>query len=161
LNIAIDNNEIMARNNGVATTLALNAAGGNVTLIQSGSGGVSIGTTVIPAGVRLAVDGKVLCEEMEVQLSGDWPDFVFEDEYELMPLEELEQSVAANKHLPGIPSAAEVAKEGVNVGEMQTKLLHKVEELTLYMIEMNKEVEAVRAENERLLARIAQLEGGR
>lgn len=125
------------------------------------AGGVAIGGVRVPAGVRLAVGGKVLCEEMEVQLQGSWPDFVFEDSYPLMPLDELEKSLTVNRHLPGVPSAKTVAREGINVGEMQGKLLQKVEELTLYVIQMNKDVESVRAENESLRARIAQLEGAR
>ena len=65
-----------------------------------------------------------------------------------MPISELEQSVKKNKHLPGIPSAEEVAANGVNVGEMQAKLLQKIEELTLYMIEQNKKIEKLEKENE-------------
>lgn len=160
-NISIDNNEIMARNNGAAATLALNASGGNVTLIQSGAGGVAIGTTTIPTGVLLAVDGKVLCEELEVQLSGDWPDYVFADDYALLPLSELEQSVEQNGHLPGIPSAAQVAERGINVGQMQTLTLQKVEELTLYMIDMHKQLGALERENQTLRERLSALEGGR
>ncbi len=125
------------------------------------SGGVAIGGARVPTGVQLAVGGKVLCEEMEVQLQGSWPDFVFEDSYPLMPLEELEKSLTENRHLPGVPSAETVAREGINVGDMQGKLLQKVEELTLYVIQVNKDVESVRAENEALRARIAQLEGAR
>lgn len=159
-NIALDGNEIMARNNGATSPLYLNNDGGNVHMAVV-AGGVSIGTTTIPTGVLLAVDGKVLCEEMEVQLSGDWPDYVFADDYALLPLSELEQSVEQNGHLPGIPSAADVAKNGVNVGKMQAQLLEKVEELTLYMIQMNKQMDRVEQENSELKARLAALEGGR
>jgi hypothetical protein len=160
-NISMDNNEIMARNNGAAATLALNASGGDVTLIQSGAGGVAIGTTTIPTGVLLAVDGKVLCEEMEVQLSGDWPDYVFDEKYPLMPLSELERSIEEHGHLPGIPSAAQVAERGINVGQMQARLLEKVEELTLYVIEINKQLDGVKRENDLLKGRLFALEGGR
>ncbi len=159
-NISIDANEIMARNNGATSPLYLNNDGGNIHMAVV-SGGVSIGTTTIPTGVLLAVDGKVLCEEMEVQLSGDWPDYVFDDSYALMPLSQLEQAVEEHGHLPGIPSAADVAKDGVNVGKMQAQLLEKVEELTLYMIQMNKQMERVENENSELKARLAALEGGR
>jgi len=125
------------------------------------AGGVSIGAVRIPPGVQLAVGGKVLCEEMEVQLQGNWPDFVFDDNYPLMPLAELEKSVTEKGHLPGIPSAETVARDGINVGDMQAKLLQKVEELTLYVIQVNEDVEAVRAENELLRARIVELEAAR
>ncbi|MBI1825366.1 MAG: hypothetical protein HY287_13580 [Planctomycetes bacterium] len=160
-NIALDNNEIMARNNGAASPLYFNNEGGNVHMIATGTGGVSIGTTTIPSGVKLAVNGKVLCEELEVQLSQDWPDFVFDADYALTPLDQLEQSIQENKHLPGIPSAEEIAKNGVNVAQVQTQTLQKVEELTLYMIEMNKQLEGMKKENADLKARLAALEGGR
>jgi hypothetical protein len=159
-NVAIDGNEIMARNNGAVSSLSLNNDGGDIHMVVD-AGTVTIGTNYVPPGVLLAVDGKILCEEMEVQLSGDWPDYVFADDYALMPLAELERAVDEHGHLPGIPSAADVAKEGINVGEMQTKLLKKIEELTLYMIDVNKQVESVRAENRQLRERISQLEGGR
>lgn len=160
-NIAMDNNEIMARNNGATSPLYLNNEGGNIHLIATGTGGVSIATATIPAGVKLAVNGKVLCEELEVQLSGDWPDYVFEENYPLMPLDQLEQSIQKNKHLPGVRSAQEIARTGVNVGQVQAQTLQKVEELTLYMIEMNKQLESVKRENEQLRARLAAVEGGR
>ena len=86
---------------------------------------------------------------MKVQLTG-WPDFVFLDNYQLMPLSKLEKHIKKEKNLPGIPKTREVIKEGVLVGEMQVKLLEKVEELTLYVIELNKEVGDLRKENEEL-----------
>ena len=66
-------------------------------------------------------------------------DYVFEEEYELMNLEEVKAFIEKNNHLPGIPSAAEMQKQGMSIGEMNTKLLEKIEELTLYMIELKKE----------------------
>lgn len=156
-NVSIDNNEIMARSNGAVATLALNAEGGNVTLVQGGTGGVTVGTTVLPTGVKMAVDGKVLCEELEVQLSQDWPDYVFAENYDLMPLKELEEFVRAKKHLPNIPAASAVGTS-VKVGETQTALLRKVEELTLYMVGLNKEMDTVRQENAQLKNRLARLE---
>lgn len=159
INLSMDDNEIMARNNSATAPLFLNNEGGNVHLCVEG-GGVSIGTTAVPAGVLLAVDGKVLCEELEVQLSGDWPDYVFAEGYELMPLDRLEEAVRASKHLPGVPSAATIAAEGLRVGEMQSTLLRKVEELTLYLIDMNKELASVKQENETLRNRLSALEGG-
>lgn len=144
-NIAIDNNEIMARNNGTAATLFLNVEGGAVV----------IGTTLEPAGAVLAVDGKVLCEELEVQLSGDWPDYVFAEDYSLMPLEQVESFIKQNRHLPDVPSAAEVKREGLVVGEMQAALMRKVEELTLHMIEQDKRLRTLETENARLRERVA------
>jgi hypothetical protein len=161
VNVSIDNNEIMARNNGAAATLALNADGGNITLIQTGAGGVSIGTTALPPGALLAVDGKVLCEEVEVQLSGDWPDFVFAEDYPLLSLDDLQRSIDENGHLPGVPSAAQVAERGINVGQMHAQTLQKVEELTLYVLQLNAELNNLRHANQQLQERISSLENPR
>lgn len=124
-------------------------------------GTMSLGGTSVPAGYRLAVVGKVICEEVEVQLSADWPDYVFEDSYTLMSLNELENSIKEEGHLPGIPSAEEVEAGGVGLGEMQVKLLLKIEELTLHMIEMKKELNTVHAEKELLESRVSELEASR
>jgi len=88
----------------------------------------------------LAVNGTITAKEVKVNTSG-WPDFVFQDSYKLIPLSKLEQSIRENKHLAGIPTAKEVAENGVSLGEMQAKLLQKIEELTLYTIELKKENE--------------------
>ncbi len=127
------------------------------------AGSLGIGTTSgtpVPTGVKLAVNGKVLCEEVEVQLSQDWPDFVFEDGYDLMPLNEVAASVRKNKHLPGMPSAQEVEQDGIALGEMQGKLLQKVEELTLHLIALNKELKTLQSDNKTLVGRVQLLESG-
>jgi hypothetical protein len=121
-------------------------------------GKVGIGTSTVPAGVRLAVDGKLLCEEVEVQLSQDWPDYVFEDDYAIMPLDELERTIRRQKHLPGIPSATKVKAEGIAVGAMQASLLEKVEELTLYVIQLNDRIDETQSENRALRQQLAALE---
>ena len=93
----------------------------------------------------LAVQGKITAAEIKVKPDPLLPDYVFEDDYDLMPLNEVEDYIKANKHLPGIKSAAEVDEaEGVYLGEMSYQLLEKVEELTLYLLEMKKENEALR-----------------
>jgi len=74
----------------------------------------------------------------------DWSDFVFNEDYHLKPLNEIEEFIKINKHLPEIPSAKEVEANGVALGEMQAKLLQKVEELTLYMIELKKENDTIK-----------------
>jgi hypothetical protein len=88
----------------------------------------------------LAVNGKVSAKEVEVTLSG-WSDFVFASDYTLRPLSEVESFINTNKHLPDVPSEAEVLENGVNVGEMSATLLQKIEELTLYIIDLNKRIE--------------------
>jgi hypothetical protein len=112
----------------------------------------------VPVGVVLAVDGKVLAEELEVQLSEDWPDFVFADDYSLPPLAEIEAFVREHGHLPDVPSAQDVAQHGINVGAMQATLLQKVEELTLHVIEVDKKLANTQHENQELRARLASIE---
>lgn len=99
---------------------------------------------------RLSVAGKVMCEELKVQLQNNWPDYVFAADYKLKPLEEVEQHIQAEKHLPGIPAAAEVEKDGLEVGDMQRKMMEKIEELTLYVIDLNKENKALKQRVEQL-----------
>jgi hypothetical protein len=97
----------------------------------------------IATGYSLSVDGKIIAEEVKVQLSTAWPDYVFGKNYKLLPLDELEQSINKNKHLPNIPSAAEVEKDGISLGDMNKRLMEKVEELTLYIIDLNKKNNAL------------------
>ncbi len=106
------------------------------------SNDLRIGTTTQATGYSLSVNGKVICTEVRVEALANWPDYVFADDYDLMSLKELEESIEKNKHLPGLPSAAEIAENGIMLGEMQTKLLEKVEELTLYTIEQGKLISA-------------------
>lgn len=98
----------------------------------------------------LTVKGTIHAREVLVDLNGPLADYVFEPDYTLMPLSEVESFVKANKHLPEIPSAAEVKENGLNMGEMQNKLLQKIEELTLYVIELQKTNEKQNAEIEAL-----------
>lgn len=100
---------------------------------------MSIGTSQIPSGYRLAVDGRIICEELKVKLSQSWPDYVFGKDYELPTLEEVDRHIRQEGHLPGIPAAAEIeADGGIDMGEMQRRMMEKIEELTLYVIELNK-----------------------
>lgn len=127
--------------------------GGNglTDIMFSNSGYVGIGTTIAPpTGVKLAVNGKINCKEVEVTLTG-WSDFVFNEDYKLRSLYDVENFIAQNKHLPDVPSATEVLSNGTNLGEMDAILLQKIEELTLYMIELKKE-------NDLLKSRINNLE---
>jgi hypothetical protein len=106
------------------------------------TGAVGIGNEDVPTDFLFAVNGKAIATELLIQLQADWPDFVFNSDYNLMPLNELESFVTNNKHLPGIRSEADInAQGGVNVGETSALLLQKIEELTLYIIELNKRIE--------------------
>jgi hypothetical protein len=97
-------------------------------------GNVGIGTTDTK-GYLLAVAGKTITEEVVVKLKANWPDYVFYPDYSLPPLDEVFAYVQQNKRLPDVPSAEEVKMNGINLNEMTSLLLKKVEELTLYLIE--------------------------
>jgi hypothetical protein len=104
------------------------------------NGNVGIGTSS-PGSFRLAVNGKIWTQEVNVQMTNPGPDYVFEKNYDLLSLTELETYINQNKHLPQVPSAKEMEKDGLNLKEMNMILLKKVEELTLHLIEMKKENE--------------------
>ncbi len=108
------------------------------------------GTNVDTEGNRLMVNGGILCESIKVIEDVPDADYVFEDDYKLMTLEQVSSFVKNNKHLPNIPSAAEFQECGYKVSEMDEMLLRKVEELTLYMIQMKEELEVLKAENIKL-----------
>lgn len=144
-NLLIDDNEILARNNGLENELFIQRDGGDLLLCALEAGSVGIGLTAgtsIPAGYMLAVDGKIIGEEMRIQNSASWPDYVFQETYNLMSLAELKQSISANHHLPNIPSAGEVATNGILVGDMQKRMMQKIEELTLYVIQLHEITES-------------------
>ncbi len=117
---------------------------------------VLIGTLGLNTGTHsLAVNGSAIFTKAVVKLTtAPWPDYVFKPTYKLPSLKELEKYLLKNQHLPDVPSAAEVEKNGIDLGDNQTILLKKVEELTLYMIELNKKVEALAKENEALKKKI-------
>jgi hypothetical protein len=101
----------------------------------NGSGNVGIGTTN-PQSL-LSVKGKITAQEVEVTMTG-WSDFVFQKNYKLISLEDLQKYIAENRHLPDVPSEQEVKEKGLNLGQNDAVLLQKIEELTLYLIEQNK-----------------------
>ena len=124
--------------------LGLKTAPGVPQLILKTNGNVGIGT-VNPGAFRLAVNGKIRAKEIKVEAG--WSDFVFEDDYYLRPLTDVEAFIQTHKHLPDIPSAQEVEENGVNLGEMESKLLQKIEELTLYIIEQEKRIKQLEGKN--------------
>ncbi|MCF8359098.1 MAG: hypothetical protein K9H26_10090 [Prolixibacteraceae bacterium] len=125
--------------NGIANASFLNSGD----IIFNNGGGVVIGNTSVPTGTKLAVDGKITSTEVEVTLDA-WSDYVFDEDYSLRPLSEVEKFVKEHKHLPGIPSEKQIVEEGLSLGEMNKLLMEKVEELTLYVIELQKEVDKLK-----------------
>jgi hypothetical protein len=119
-------------------------------LINTNAGGIILGSGIAstPKGYKLYVAEGILTEKVKVaiQNTDDWSDKVFADTYRLRSLSEVEAFINKNKHLPDIPSATEVVEKGVDVGKMDALLLQKIEELTLYMIELKKSNEQLRKE---------------
>jgi hypothetical protein len=145
----------------VGTTTKLNvydhggvAIGSNITTGPSDglyvNNEVCINTATVAAGYMLNVNGKIICEELKVQDSGSWPDYVFADEYDLPTLDEVEAYIEENNHLLGVPDACTVEEEGIMIGEMQKVMMEKIEELTLYMIDADKRIKALETENANL-----------
>jgi hypothetical protein len=116
--------------------------GGNLTnnlILQNSGGNVGIGTAD-PKGYKLAVAGNMIAESVKVQFQGSWSDFVFAKDYKLPTLRETEKHIKEKGCLPGIPSAVEVKANGIDLGDMNGKLLQKIEELTLYIIDQQKNI---------------------
>lgn len=139
-----------------------NSSLGNSLMYITQNGNIGIGTTTPKA--KLSVNGHIFATKVKVTQS-DWPDYVFEPSYTLPSLGQLEIYIKKYKHLPEIPSSKEVAEQGIDLGQNQAKLLQKIEELTLYLIEQNKKLESqsqtILAQQQLLLdqeARLKQIE---
>lgn len=113
----------------------INAKTSHFAVIENGNMGVGVSNPLN----KLDVNGTIHAKEVKVDLS-NWPDYVFKKDYNLNTLEEVEKYIVEKGHLPNIPSAATVEKEGIKLGEMNAKLVEKIEELTLYSIEQNKQL---------------------
>jgi hypothetical protein len=117
------------------------------------AGNVRIGSVTMPAGYRLYVEQGILTEKVKVALktSANWADHVFAPGYPLQPLGDVETFIKNNQHLPGVPSAQQLVQDGgIDVNMMFAKQMEKIEELTLYIIEMKKEIKQLQQENTRL-----------
>jgi hypothetical protein len=107
---------------------------------KNNAGNVGIGTT--SPSEKLSVNGNIKAQKLIVTQNG-WSDYVFDSSYQLKPLSQIELFIKANKHLPDVPSTKEVADKGIDVGENQTLLLKKIEELTLYIIDLEKRIKCL------------------
>jgi hypothetical protein len=145
------------------TTIPSGGPGGGYKLAVSGNVNIDstlvIGTTSsitqspsFPSPYKLFVVGGILTEKLKVapKTTSDWSDFVFDKNYKLSSLAEVEKYINVNKHLPGVPSAEEVVASGIDVAKMDAKLLEKIEELTLYMIQQQKQIETQQKQIEEL-----------
>ena len=136
------------------------AANASVKMAINANGNVGIGTTA--PDEKLTVKGKIHTQEVRVDLLGPLvPDYVFANDYKLKSLDEVEAYTKKNSHLPEIPSAKEIEKNGLMLAEMNMSLLKKIEELTLYSIEQNKKIDAQTKEIESLkdlVLRVTKLE---
>jgi len=128
-----------------------------IKMILNENGNLGIGTTV--PDEKLTVKGKIHTQEVRVDMAGPLvPDYVFANDYKLKSLQEVEDFIKENNHLPEIPSAKEIEKNGLMLAEMNMSLLKKMEEMTLYMIEMKKENEEIKKENKKQDEKILLLE---
>lgn len=141
-------------NQGIGFWTNLNSVKTEVVRI-SNNGNVGIGT-IDSKGYKLAVNGKIRTQEIKVE-NTNWPDYVFTKDYKPQTLQETEQHIKEKGHLPGIPSAEEVKANGIDLGEMNAKLLQKIEELTLHLIEQNKGQKALQKEVQILKNEISNL----
>jgi hypothetical protein len=128
-----------------------------VMTVNVGTPSVSIGTTN-PQGYMLAVNGSAIATSMTVKLNANWPDYVFKPDYQLPTLQEVKTYIDQNHHLPEMPSEQDVKKDGLNLGEMNKLLTKKVEELTLYAIEKDKQVKEDETKLNNQEVRISKLE---
>lgn len=135
--------------------LAVNSYGINLMMVKA-DGSVGIGTTTTH-GHKLAVNGSGLFTKVKVKAYGSWPDYVFQEGYVLPSLSEVEQHIKTHQHLPGIPSRQEVKEQGIDLGEMDRKLLQKIEELMLYTIAQQKQIDSLMAANKRIEAEMQRI----
>lgn len=152
VDIVFDTTAIGDKTNYVAKYISPTVFGKSI--IYDNGTNVGIGTTDINSGDhRLYVETGIRTRKVKVD-QANWPDYVFDEKYRLPSITEIEAFIHQNRHLPEIPSAREVEEKGLDLGDQQARLLKKIEEMTLYIINMHKEIESLRRETEELKMQI-------
>lgn len=143
LSVDDNGNVILVADGGSNVSNSWNTIDGRLHNANNGKVVIGTGINSYPDGFSLFVKGGILTERVRVALANSdrWADYVFAPEYKLMPLNDVEKFIRHNKHLPNVPSAEEMANRGLDVAETSAKLMEKIEELTLYLIEANKKIE--------------------
>jgi hypothetical protein len=136
----VDSRFYIAEGDNMLRIGGLNATSGVINVINTGN--VGIGTTN-PGTNKLSVEGTIGARKMQVKQT-TWADFVFQPDYQLPPLQEVANYISTNKHLPGIPTTEQVQQNGIDLGEMNKLLLQKMEELTLYIIAQQKQIDQLK-----------------
>jgi hypothetical protein len=125
--------------------------GNNDGIFLTTAGKVLIGPTPNlfgATGYLLNVGGKVIAEEVMVQVKANWPDYVFEKEYRLPSLQSVKKYIDENRHLPGIPAAFDIEKNGLELGDMQKKMMEKIEQLTLYVVDLQNQINQLKSKTD-------------
>ena len=130
-----------------STTVDDNSAPAKYVMVMRDNGNIGIGT--INPSDKLSVNGNIRAHEIKVE-TANWPDYVFAKDYELPSLKETEQYIKDKGQLPGMPSADEVKANGIDLGDINARLLKKIEEMTLHLIEIKKENEQEKLEKMKL-----------
>lgn len=145
LNIDDDNHLKLSKNfNGGGIIIDANTSSGTKRFYASKANQFNFGTGLTPVGYTVSVEGKVIATDFTTSAIANWPDYVFADNYELKPLAQVKKFISENKHLPNIPPAKEIEKGGVHLGDMSKRLMEKVEELTLYIINLQEQIDALK-----------------
>jgi hypothetical protein len=122
-------------------TNSVTGGGKAININSVGANSIAFSNNTGEYGTQTLICGKLWAkDEVVVQTTDPWPDYVFAPEYKLMPLKELEMFIKKNNHLPNVASAGEIKKEGIKLAETNVVLLQKIEELTLYLVKQNKEI---------------------
>lgn len=157
--LTVGNDHTVGHDVSVGNNIAVGSnltAGNNVSATNLfATGGIGIGTTNLH-GHKLSINGTMRARELFLE-EDNWPDYVFSKEHKLMPLKELEAYVNENHHLPQVPEATQVESNGISIAEMSKIQMQKIEEITIYLFEQNKQIEALKAENAKLSEQVNKL----